>query len=368
MSKIICDVCGTSYPETAAQCPICGCVRSGDSVTIAGDTNEATVQTPSSHTYVKGGRFSKANVKKRNSGKPIYSAEASQKALHKEKPLRDVPVESKKQGKGLIIALAVFALAVVAIAVCIATGAFSTESPNETGSNTTIAQTENTTNSTAQEGSKVKITLSSDLVMMFAAAGETDQIIVKLEPDNTTEEITYSSNNKSVATVDANGLVTAIGNGQANITVTCGGESVECFVECQFTNTEDATQGTENAPTENTVTTPTQDTTVEPTQGTETEPTQGTETTPSTPSATYTEDDLQFVDNGFGYEYSIPTSQGSFNPYNGNIPAELVTFTSSNESIGTVSADGTVTFLKAGMFEVTAKYGEFEIKCIFRIY
>ena len=30
MSKIICDICGTSYPETAKQCPICGCVRPGD--------------------------------------------------------------------------------------------------------------------------------------------------------------------------------------------------------------------------------------------------------------------------------------------------------------------------------------------------
>ena len=25
MSKIICDVCGTSYPDTAECCPICGC-------------------------------------------------------------------------------------------------------------------------------------------------------------------------------------------------------------------------------------------------------------------------------------------------------------------------------------------------------
>jgi len=27
MSKIICDICGTSYPETAESCPICGCSR-----------------------------------------------------------------------------------------------------------------------------------------------------------------------------------------------------------------------------------------------------------------------------------------------------------------------------------------------------
>ena len=25
MSKIICDICGTTYPETAECCPICGC-------------------------------------------------------------------------------------------------------------------------------------------------------------------------------------------------------------------------------------------------------------------------------------------------------------------------------------------------------
>ena len=40
MSKIICDVCGTSYPETATQCPICGCVRSSDSVAVAGDAGD----------------------------------------------------------------------------------------------------------------------------------------------------------------------------------------------------------------------------------------------------------------------------------------------------------------------------------------
>ena len=29
MSKIICDVCGTRYPDTAEQCPICGHIRNG---------------------------------------------------------------------------------------------------------------------------------------------------------------------------------------------------------------------------------------------------------------------------------------------------------------------------------------------------
>ena len=59
MNKIICNVCGTSYPENATQCPICGYVQTAETAL----TNDNTTST---YTYVKGGRFSKANVKKRN--------------------------------------------------------------------------------------------------------------------------------------------------------------------------------------------------------------------------------------------------------------------------------------------------------------
>ena len=27
MSKIICDICGTAYSDTEAECPICGCAK-----------------------------------------------------------------------------------------------------------------------------------------------------------------------------------------------------------------------------------------------------------------------------------------------------------------------------------------------------
>ena len=64
MSKIICDICGTSYPENAKQCPICGCVRPGDVQRVTNEVaNEGNVST--GYTHVKGGRFSKSNVKRR---------------------------------------------------------------------------------------------------------------------------------------------------------------------------------------------------------------------------------------------------------------------------------------------------------------
>ena len=67
MSKVICEFCGTSYPETASQCPICGSVRSNDNNEIMGILEETS--TEHEYHYVKGGRFSEKNVRKRNASR-----------------------------------------------------------------------------------------------------------------------------------------------------------------------------------------------------------------------------------------------------------------------------------------------------------
>ena len=67
MSKIICEICGTSYPDTNMQCPICGCVKPVDVNAAVNKETEAN----STYAYVKGGRFSKKNVKKRNAGTAV---------------------------------------------------------------------------------------------------------------------------------------------------------------------------------------------------------------------------------------------------------------------------------------------------------
>ena len=76
MNKIVCDVCGTSYPETAQQCPICATAKT--------DANKSTAGGEAGYAYVKGGRFSHANVRKRNAG-------------NKELPRVVVPAKPAKQ-------------------------------------------------------------------------------------------------------------------------------------------------------------------------------------------------------------------------------------------------------------------------------
>ena len=63
--------------------------------------------------------------------------------------------------------------------------------------------------------------------------GGTGTLIATVEPSNATNKnVTWESSNKSVATVDANGLVTAVSAGNATITVTTvdGGKTAACTV------------------------------------------------------------------------------------------------------------------------------------------
>ena len=118
MSKIICDVCGTSYPETAVQCPICGCVRPGEVKVIAGDTATPAEETTSStYTHVKGGRFSKANVRKRNSRLETDEDRSVPATVNDNEPeTEDNSGKGKNKGDlGLTITVIALLLAIVAV-------------------------------------------------------------------------------------------------------------------------------------------------------------------------------------------------------------------------------------------------------------
>lgn len=62
------------------------------------------------------------------------------------------------------------------------------------------------------------------------ARGATEQLTATVVPEGTGSTVAWSSDNEEVATVDQNGLVTAVGKGTANITATAGGQSASCKV------------------------------------------------------------------------------------------------------------------------------------------
>jgi len=135
MSKINCDVCGTAYPESATQCPICGCVRSAESTPVDGAASQ-----DGSYTYVKGGRFSHSNVRKRNRGKPAGDIPPMQENF----PVEPIE-EDERQDRGLLIAVCVLLLAIVAVVIYIITRFFAPDVPQEGGGSMIVDPTTEST-------------------------------------------------------------------------------------------------------------------------------------------------------------------------------------------------------------------------------
>ncbi len=228
MSKIICDVCGTSYPETASQCPICGSARSGDVQVVADSQPGGDEAAPRGYQYVKGGRFSNKNVHKHNSGKKPEPPVEKQEAPRTPK---------QKSNKPLIIVTVVLLLCVLATAGYIAIRFFVPADLLPFGGNNTQPA------ATTVPCMSLQV---SQPVVELTEKGATYQIAVTAQPQNTTDTLTYQSSDPAVATVDSNGLITAVAPGQTVITVFCGDVQTQCAVRCTFQEeTEPSSEATE---------------------------------------------------------------------------------------------------------------------------
>lgn len=320
MSKIICDICGTAYAETAKQCPICGSVRPGDVQRVTNEVkSDGKVST--GYTYVKGGRFSKSNVKKRASGHtPVDNG-------GKRAPSNKDGGEDTKSNRGLVATAIVLLLAIIGVVIYIALRFFAPIS--DVGAD----NTNNTENNS--------VVSCTDLVLdeteiLFEEIGVAKLLNVTASPENTTDKITYVSQDESIVTVTDKGKVTAVAEGTTKIIITCGDVVKECVVTIQF-------------PEETTLPT-VEDTTADTTEDT----TVPDETTPTNEDFRLNRKDITFAYKGESWVL-----------YSGSIAKNLITWTSDNEDVVTFK-EGKAVAVGSGMTEVHAEYNGQKATCIIR--
>lgn len=376
MRKIVCEVCGTSYPETASACPICGSARSVDARILVDDSGDSAPETPT-YTYVKGGRFSKKNVRKRNAMKnnpgrreeiPVRKAAkprpapTGQKA--ERKPVIQEPVsetvspkptatvnpapekeaapapqkkaaqavrssESRKGNGGLVAAIAVLAVIVVGLGAYLGLRQFAPEVLANIGLGTPTE--------TATEPS-MKVLPCTDLVLVDSTVtldrlGATWKISAVPTPADTTDTVTFVSSNPDIATVTLDGQVTAVSAGTATITVTCGNVSKSCTVRCSFANASTA-----------------------PSTKPSTAPSATTEVTtaPTTlPPIDLTLNRDDFTLTYAGEEWMLMDDEDA---------AKLVTWASDDTDVCTVK-DGLVTAVGSGAAKIIATYNGKSVEC-----
>lgn len=333
MNKIICDICGTDYPETAAQCPICGCASAGAQTSAGNDAADG--EEKAAYTPVKGGRYSKANVRKRlkenqipydpipdSDPEPEYEDEDGQDDTEIE--------EDHGSNRGLIIVIGVLLVAIVAVAAYIAISMFGLgfdELPffdfmNKPGTSQNASTTKPTTDPTTEPAPSVTDVACTELSIsdediFLKSVGSTWQLTAEPVPANTTDKVVFSSTDENVVTVDASGLVTAVGTGKASVIITCGNVVVDCPVLC-------GEEGTQNG---------------DPIQ---------------------TPDDFELTLQS--KDFTLNKIGATFDLYNGEVDPAQITWSSDNEQVATIK-DGIVTAVGNGRTKVHAVYGEQKAFC-----
>ena len=315
MSKIICDVCGTTYAETADQCPICGCAKPDNPQVVTGEV--APHETTGTYTYVKGGRFSKANVAKRNKAMGL----APKQDGHSDKAST-----GSRSSSGLVIALIVLVLAIVAAVIFIVSTISAGNESEPTTPVTTTEEIEQTITTTAPTETPCTDITIPEWTISFDELGNSWLLNVTLTPEDTTDEVKFESADPSVATVTDEGRVTAIGAGQTTITIACGEVTKTCMVVCNV----------ETVPT-------TEETVTE-----ETEP------------EDIGEWDLNRED------FTLASKGSTWKLFKGTAEVDKIKFTSDDETVATF-VDGVVTAVGPGHTKVHAEYGGKKVSCIVRV-
>lgn len=223
--KVICDVCGTTFPETATHCPICGCAKSSAAQTVAGDDAYANAEGTTANTYARGGRFAKSNVKRNSRSRASdgrYSGSRSRQS------------ESQESNKGLIAVVIILLLAIIMVVVYIGVNVFFNNAgtnPDADGGNQNIGGQQQTTGSSNNQSVPCTSVKLGYKYHEFSEASAQLQLSFEREPANTTDVVTFTSSDPEIAAVDKDGIVTpGTKQGTATITVTCGTVFDQCTI------------------------------------------------------------------------------------------------------------------------------------------
>ena len=377
MEKVICDICGTSYPENAEQCPICGYAPGAEVAPLTDDEDfvfdESLLDDVVEEEVAEDVEATKilpvvavAEAVDADDDDDKEEDEDNEEDDEDEEEDDEEEDEAEEEGKrrpsGFLIAL----LVIVIIALLGVTGFIFARYylPGLRGENATEAPAVETTEAVVETAAPTvpctSLAMTSDSEVLLEQPGNSWLINVVTMPENTTDEVIFLSNNLEVATVDADGTVTAVGEGSAVISVICGDFTIECNITCAFVDEPTVPDETSTEPTTEEDAEETEEATEEATEAPAEEPTEEPTEAPTEP-ATDVKLALSKADVSFdrvGVYYTLKVANG--------IDPKDVEWTTSNSRICVVK-DGVITITGPGVATVTAKYYGQEATCVVRV-
>lgn len=263
---------------------------------------------------------------RRSAAAPETKAHESKRRTRAEKPVKAEKAEkpqktkkAKKQGSATLPLIIVSLIIVIAAAVIVFHKVLPTLQNGIFASQSVAAES---------------LTLDQSEVSL-AEAGTAVTLVPTFSPDGSTGTVTWTSSDEKIAAVDESGTVTAVAPGTVTITAALeNGATAECKVSCTWTaeggDKTDAQTSAENGGGE------------------------GAEQPQETAKPALSNNDITLSSEGATQQLTVENASGT------------VTWTSSDDAIAKVAADGTVTAVAPGRATVTAKIGEQTFNCAVR--
>ncbi|MGM9588772.1 MAG: Ig domain-containing protein [Faecousia sp.] len=356
MNKVICDICGTSYPSTAKKCPICGSSREYALENTEDSMNDFDFLETEESTPVP-----------RKKSREIFDYDEVNQVKSTGRKLEEEDFDDEEEdyeeeahtNVGLVIVL------VVLIVLLLLTAGFffvryllPGMMPAETQPIETAAPVQTEPVETTVPG-KPCTNLMMDGGKMELARDGKKLLNVRVYPEDTTDELTFVSGDESIVTVSENGTVTAVGEGQTVITITCGQQQINCNV------TVDYSIGEETVPPEEipAMQVEGEDETTSSDVTEATDDTQATESaTEATAEATTAEPKLKLKKT----DITIRSNRTSVTlELDCDIKPEDIKWFTMDSTIAIVH-DGVVTAIGAGQTRIYGEYGGEQVECIVR--
>lgn len=211
MNLKTCYYCGTKYTEEESRCPLCGQTE------IEQDAPEETTAVPVA---------------------PKMKESEAEMERHPERPMKKKKTSNQHRGQGtgstivcIILALIVIAgIAFILNSLGILNFGGEKTPPQQPDTNLELpVEDQPQTGDLSCTG--ITVTPAS---VNLPAQGIKTRLVVNLTPAGCTELVTYASSDESVVAVTQEGEVTAMGPGQATITVACGAARATVDVVCSF--------------------------------------------------------------------------------------------------------------------------------------
>ena len=240
MEKNVCDICGTSYPDSEERCPVCGCPR--DFLLEDSGSVRAPAETEEYSEEVTEALFANARKKNRVFDYDEVNQEKRPQTVQiddEEEDEEEVYEEGSRTNVFLVVILVILIVLLLLAAGFFFVRYFLPNMTEDIVETEPVVTTEAATEPTETEDLGIPCTnLMMDGGKMELGKDGKKLLNVHVYPEDTTDAVVYTSGDEAVVTVSEDGTVSAVGEGTTVITVTCGEQQIKCNVTVSYAEVE----------------------------------------------------------------------------------------------------------------------------------